>query len=66
MSYLRTLQTEYEKARDKWIEVKQLRTDWDSDDPVYNEVFRNYKEKMMAYHSHFAKNRVESETDLRT
>lgn len=66
MNYLKTLQTEYEKARDKWIEVKKLRTDWESEDPVYNEVFRDYKEKMRAYHHHFVGNRVESETDLRT
>lgn len=63
MNYLKTLQTEYEQARDKWIEVKQLRTDWNSEDPVYNEVFRNYKEKMMAYHRHYAGKRVDSETN---
>ena len=63
MSQLKTLQTEYEKARDKWIEVNQLRTDWETEDPVYNEVLRDYKEKMDAYHRHFAGNRVKSETN---
>ena len=65
MSYHKKLQTEYEKARDKWIEVKQLRTDWDSEDPVYNEVLREYKEKMVAYHRYFVGKRVESETNPR-
>ena len=65
MSYLKTLQTEYEKARDKWIEVNQLRTDWESEDPVYNELLRDYKEKMDAYHQHFTGNRVKSETNWR-
>ena len=64
MSYLRTLQTEYERARDKWIEVKQLRTDWRTEDPVYNEVLRDYREKMNAYYRHFAANRMKSETGL--
>jgi hypothetical protein len=41
-----------------------LRTDWESEDPVYNEVFREYREKMYAYHRHFAGSRVESETNL--
>lgn len=62
ISYLKTLQTEYEQARDKWIEVHQLRTDWKSEDPVYNEVLRDYKEKMAAYHRHFVGKRAESET----
>ena len=50
MTNLQTLQTEYEQARDKWIEVNQLRTDWESEDPVYNEVRRDYKEKKNAYY----------------
>lgn len=50
MSFLKTLQIEYEHARDKWIEVNQLRTDWESEDPVYDEVLRDYTEKMHAYH----------------
>ena len=50
MSHLKTLQTEYEQARDKWIEVNQLRTNWESEDPVYNEVLHNYKEKKHAYY----------------
>ena len=66
MSYLKTLQTEYEKARDKWIEVNQLRTDWESEDPVYNELLRDYKEKMDAYHRHFAEKSVKPETRLQT
>ena len=49
MNQLKTLQTEYEQARDKWIEVNQLRTDWKSEDPVYNELLRDYKEKKHAY-----------------
>ena len=52
MSFLKALQTEYEQARDKWIEVNQLRTDWESEDPVYDEVLREYKEKMHTYHCH--------------
>lgn len=52
MSYLKTLQTEYEQARDKWIEVNQLRTDWESEDPVYDEVLRDYQEKMHTYYCH--------------
>ncbi len=66
MNYLKTLQTEYEQARDKWIEVIQLRTDWRTEDPVYNEVLRDYREKMDAYYRHFTANGVKSETDLRT
>ena len=50
MNHLKTLQTEYEQARDKWIEVNQLRTDWKSEDPVYNELLRDYKEKKHAYY----------------
>ena len=50
MSHLKTLQIEYEHARDKWIEVNQLRTDWESEDPVYEEVLRDYMEKMHIYH----------------
>ena len=50
MNQLKTLQTEYEQARDKWIEVNQLRTDWKSEDPVYNELLRDYKEKKHAYY----------------
>ena len=52
MRYQQTLQTEYEQARDKWIEVNQLRIDWESDDPVYKEVLRDFEEKMYAYHRH--------------
>ena len=52
MNQLKTLQTEYEQARDKWIEVNQLRTDWKSEDPVYNELLRDYKEKKHAYYRH--------------
>ena len=66
MSYLKTLQTEYERARDKWIAVKQLRTDWRTEDPVYNEVLRDYRKKMNAYYRYFAANRMKSETDLQT
>ena len=55
MSHLKILQTEYEEARDKWIEVNQLRTDWKSEDPVYDEVFQDYKEKMHIYHRHLRK-----------
>ncbi len=50
-----TLQTEYEQARDKWIEVNQLRIDWESEDPVYNEVLRDYKKKKDAYHRYLRK-----------
>ena len=50
MSHLKALQTEYEQARDKWIDVNQLRTNWESEDPVYNEVLRDYKEKQHAYY----------------
>ena len=66
MSYLKTLQTEYERARDKWLEVNQLRTDWRTEDPVYNEVLRDYREKMDTYYRHFATNRIKSETNLQT
>jgi len=52
MNQRETLQTEYEQARDKWIEVNQLRTDWKSEDPVYNELLRDYKEKKHAYYRH--------------
>ena len=52
MRYQQTLQNEYEQARDKWIEVNQLRIDWESDDPVYKEVLRDFEEKMYAYHRH--------------
>ena len=52
MSFLKVLQIQYEQARDKWIEVNQLRTDWESEDPVYDEVLRDYKEKMHTYHHH--------------
>ncbi len=55
MANLQTLQTEYKQARDKWIEVNQLRTDWKSEDPVYNEVRRDYKEKKHAYYHHLRK-----------
>lgn len=48
--HMPTLQTEYEQARDKWIEVNQLRTDWKSEDPVYNELLRDYTEKKHAYY----------------
>ena len=50
MSHLKAFQTEYEQARDKWIEVNQLRTDWESEDPVYEEVLRDYMEKRHTYH----------------
>ena len=52
MSHLKAFQTEYEQARDKWIEVNQLRTDWESEDPVYEEVLRDYMEKRHTYHRH--------------
>lgn len=62
MDHLQTLQTEYEQARDKWIEVNQLRTDWESEDPVYSEVLRDYREKKGYLLSLFAKNRAQCET----
>ena len=53
--HTQTLQTEYERARAKWIEVNQLRTDWESEDPVYNELLRDYKEKKHAYYRYLRK-----------
>ena len=61
MSHLKILQTEYEQARDKWIEVNQLRTNWESEDPVYNEVLHDYKEKKHAYYGYLR----ESDSNLK-
>ena len=49
------LYNEYQEAVDKWIEVNQLRTNWVEEDPVYDEVLRDYEKKMNAYYRQLRK-----------
>ena len=49
------LYNEYQDAVAKWIEVNRLRTDWVKEDPVYDEVFRDYEKKMNAYYRQLRK-----------